>query len=309
MIRYNKEKMCCNVPYSVNISVTERCPLRCPFCFQEYDHFHELDFQMVCDYINELSSIGTAQVQFSGGEPLVYPYLLDSIAYAHLKGLYTTISSSGFGMTEEFAEKLKIAGLDNCHISLNGSTEEIHALTRDGFKCAIQALKNLSKVELQTAINWVAYHENINDLPQLVALAKSFNVKHINVLSMKKNNADAISNRMNKKDFMDLVYFCNKYRGYLIVDSCFKELDDVLKGNKCLAGGCRAGVFYMTINASGEFLRCPHLVGKSIKCSSINRYWNEDEELCRSRKDRLCSCSYKILDYSENKGACKTNGK
>lgn len=71
MIRYNKTKGCCNVPYSVNISVTERCPLKCPSCFHEYNHFNELEYREVCNYIDELSSLGTAQVQFSGGEPLV----------------------------------------------------------------------------------------------------------------------------------------------------------------------------------------------------------------------------------------------
>ena len=60
ILRYDKKKGHCTAPYSVNIAVTERCPLKCPFCFQKYDHYHELSYQMVQKYIDEISSLGTA---------------------------------------------------------------------------------------------------------------------------------------------------------------------------------------------------------------------------------------------------------
>ena len=75
MIRFRKEKGYSTAPYSVNISLTEKCPLRCPFCFHKYENCHELDFQTVCNYIDELTVLGTAQVQFSGGEPVSYTHL------------------------------------------------------------------------------------------------------------------------------------------------------------------------------------------------------------------------------------------
>ena len=81
MIRYDRKKECCNVPYSVNISVTEKCPLKCPFCFHEYDNDNELSVNQVYRYIDELASMGTAQIQFSGGEPLIYPHILEVISY------------------------------------------------------------------------------------------------------------------------------------------------------------------------------------------------------------------------------------
>lgn len=43
------------------------------------------------------------------------------------------ISTSGVTITEESARKLKKAGLDCCYISLNGSTAEVHEITRDGY--------------------------------------------------------------------------------------------------------------------------------------------------------------------------------
>ena len=55
MIRFRKEKGYSTAPYSVNISLTEKCPLRCPFCFHKYENSHELDFQTVSNNIDELT--------------------------------------------------------------------------------------------------------------------------------------------------------------------------------------------------------------------------------------------------------------
>lgn len=110
MIRFRKEKGYSTAPYSVNISLTEKCPLRCPFCFHKYENCHELDFQTVCNYIDELTVLGTAQVQFSGGEPLLYSNLLKIISYSHLRGLRTVMSTSGMGLSEKMAAELKTSG-------------------------------------------------------------------------------------------------------------------------------------------------------------------------------------------------------
>ena len=164
MIRYDRKKECCNVPYSVNISVTEKCPLKCPFCFHEYDNDNELSVNQVYRYIDELASMGTAQIQFSGGEPLIYPHILEVISYAHSKGIRVVISTSGVTITEQYAKELKDRGLDCCYVSLNGFTAEIHEITRDGYEFTINALKIFKEIGLVTAINWVAGHYNINDL-------------------------------------------------------------------------------------------------------------------------------------------------
>lgn len=104
MIRFRKEKGYSTAPYSVNISLTEKCPLRCPFCFHKYENCHELDFQTVCNYIDELTVLGTAQVQFSGGEPLLYSNLLKIISYSHLRGLTKNL---------QWLQRFKLKELDN----------------------------------------------------------------------------------------------------------------------------------------------------------------------------------------------------
>ena len=94
-ISYIKEKGCLNVPYSINISLTERCYLACPFCFKDPQYSAELELDQVLGYLREMGSMGVKCVQFSGGEPLLYPHLITVIKYAKTQHLFTRISSSG----------------------------------------------------------------------------------------------------------------------------------------------------------------------------------------------------------------------
>ncbi|MBU5330722.1 hypothetical protein KQI61_00790 [Anaerocolumna aminovalerica] len=41
-------------------------------CFQPFNEKTELEFNTIYTYLDELSSLGTKYVQFSGGEPLSY---------------------------------------------------------------------------------------------------------------------------------------------------------------------------------------------------------------------------------------------
>ncbi len=294
MIKFSKKNGCCNAPYSVNISVTERCPLKCPFCFHEYDNYNELSFSRVCIYIDELVNMGTAQVQFSGGEPLTYRHIYDVIAYAHSKGLRVVISTSGVSVTEETTRRLIEAGLDCCYVSLNGSTAQIHEITRDGFGFAINALGIFKKMGMTSAVNWVAGRENIRDLEELVKLAKSMGVKHISVIPMKKCGGERNFGAPSKEDLDWLRDYCRENRDYLIVESCFEEFLSETKNVKSVSSGCRAGKFYMAINARGEFLSCPHLFGMAAEESSIKDYWNHNENLLQFRRREGGSCMLEL---------------
>lgn len=290
MNRFSRQEGCCKAPYSVNISVTEKCPLRCPFCFHEYDQCAELSLAQVCRYLDELAEMGTAQVQFSGGEPLVYRYLAEAIEYAHRKGLRTVISTSGVGLTAQYVQKLKTAGLDCVCVSLNGSTKEIHSLTRDGFEYAINALRLLSDTDIMIGLNWVANHENVADLRNVIELAKSNNVHYISVMPLKDSSSEIKIKTLNSEDFELLMGICSENKGFLVPDSCFEEFAAALKGERRKLKGCRAGSFYMAISARGEFLSCPHLTSSGMAFGSIRDYWQNDEGLKLHRKERNCVC-------------------
>ena len=68
-----------------NIDLTNRCNMNCPICFanaNDAGYVYEPDFDTVCKMLDALRGeqpIKCTAVQFSGGEPTVYPRLVDVI--------------------------------------------------------------------------------------------------------------------------------------------------------------------------------------------------------------------------------------
>jgi len=64
-------------PHRVLIYPTNRCNLRCPFCFQRlepYDYSKDLSHERWLELTEELCDMGTDVIQISGGgEPLMVP--------------------------------------------------------------------------------------------------------------------------------------------------------------------------------------------------------------------------------------------
>lgn len=285
-MRYKRKQSYFEAPINVNIALTEQCSLQCPFCFHEYGHGANLDFSLLKSYLDQLAQMGACCVQYSGGDPLLYPYLEEAIEHAHKLGLYTRLSTSGSTLTFAYAKRLKKAGLDCCHLSLNGSTQEIHSKTRDGFMETMDAMRIVSEVKVPCAINWVANHANVPDLIHVIELAQSMQVNYISILANKPSRDMELFFPYSYSDLIWLKKLCEKYPEYLNVESCFNELRLLLYGTKIpvVDKGCKAGRFHMAIDVRGTFLPCPHLDALGEKMKDIATYWNTSEVLGQIRE-------------------------
>src|SRR5437867_11793242 len=79
--------------------------------------------------LTQARELGVLQLGLSGGEPLVRKDVEELAAHAHRLGLYTTLVTSGLGLTRSRAEKLREAGLEHAQSSLQDSDVETAART------------------------------------------------------------------------------------------------------------------------------------------------------------------------------------
>jgi pyrroloquinoline quinone biosynthesis protein E len=116
-----------NRPTTLLAELTHRCPLHCPYCSNPLvmtgasEELTTEDWQRVFSQAREL---GVLQLGLSGGEPLARKDLEALAAHAHTLGLYTTLVTSGVGLTESRAEALREAGLEHVQISIQDSDPE-----------------------------------------------------------------------------------------------------------------------------------------------------------------------------------------
>jgi PqqA peptide cyclase len=109
--------------------LTYKCPLHCVFCYNPTDYTRyqrELTTREWVDVLTQARALGAAQLGFSGGEPLVRDDLEELVAEAHRMGYYTNLITSGVGLNETRAQKLKDAGLDHIQLSFQDSTRELN---------------------------------------------------------------------------------------------------------------------------------------------------------------------------------------
>lgn len=133
-----KEKFRQKVDYVI-ILLTDKCNLRCVYCMIDDIRFEksytddELSFDDYKFFIKSLADIGVRKIKFAGGEPLLYPKLIELIKYSYLAGIDDIeISTNGIGLYE-IASDLKYNGLTTVEIVISSLKEyKFKEITRGG---------------------------------------------------------------------------------------------------------------------------------------------------------------------------------
>ena len=114
-------------PTTLLAELTHRCPLHCPYCSNPLEMVQaagELSTEDWKRVFTQARALGVLQLGLSGGEPLVRKDLEELAAHARGLGLYSTLVTSGLGLTRPRAERLKEAGLEHIQISIQDSETE-----------------------------------------------------------------------------------------------------------------------------------------------------------------------------------------
>ncbi|MFZ5512628.1 MAG: radical SAM protein, partial [Pseudomonadota bacterium] len=92
------------LPLWLVLELTYRCPLKCVWCNNPLDFDAYADKELSTDewkrVLREARALGSLQLGFSGGEPLLRPDLEELVAEANRLGFYTNLITSGVGLTE-----------------------------------------------------------------------------------------------------------------------------------------------------------------------------------------------------------------
>src|SRR5215475_12882047 len=165
-------------PLALIAELTHRCPLHCVYCSNPTEltaRSEELPTEVWSRVFDEAGKLGVLQADFTGGEPLARPDILELIRAARAAGLYVNLISSGLPLDEAKLAQLVEAGLDHFQLSFQGAREEI-AQEISGTKAHAQKLRVLEWLKqhrLGVTLNFVIHRRNINQLPEMLALAEA----------------------------------------------------------------------------------------------------------------------------------------
>jgi len=125
------------MPFFLSVEVTNYCNLHCPECpvgirkmpKQEKASF---DFLLYKKLINELKPKLQHVILYFQGEPLLNDQFIKLIEYAHLSNIYTSTSTNGQFLTNDYARLIVLSGLDKLIVSVDGATQETYSAYRIG---------------------------------------------------------------------------------------------------------------------------------------------------------------------------------
>ncbi len=166
IIKYDEKEKNGQCTAIIDFCYDYRCNMNCAHCcnlsFTKKDR--EMTVEDVKNIAEQADTLGLAQFNISGGEPLTFPDLDEVITAIDPQKFHISMSSNGLLLTKERARHLKEVGLDKIRISLDSIEPEVYNETRQvkgnsSYDKAIEALKNAKEAGLQAAIQTVVSHQ------------------------------------------------------------------------------------------------------------------------------------------------------
>ena len=121
-----------------NLDLTNRCNMTCPVCFANANaagYLYEPSFEQVRKMLQALRDeqpVANRIVQFSGGEPTIYPRFFDVLRMAKEMGFsHLQAATNGIMFNDlQFAREAKAAGLHTLYLQFDGVCDDIYKRTR-----------------------------------------------------------------------------------------------------------------------------------------------------------------------------------
>ena len=106
-------------PILAQIVPIRRCNLACTYC-NEYDkHSPPVALTTMRERIDHLARLRTANIEISGGEPMLHPDLDELIRHIRRTGALAGLITNGYLLNEKRIEGFNDAGLDHLQISID----------------------------------------------------------------------------------------------------------------------------------------------------------------------------------------------
>lgn len=171
---------------SMEIEFSRVCNFRCSYCYVEEkkERASELSRVEIKDVILQAKELGARKIIILGGEPSIYPHLVEMIGFLSGNGLTIEMFTNGTGIDKELAtvlarHKVRIALKMN---SQDGHIQDALAGKKGASVIIAQALAALKEAgypsrELFLAVSTIICRQNIQELPAMWQWLREENIE------------------------------------------------------------------------------------------------------------------------------------
>lgn len=181
------------LPLWLVVELTYKCPLKCPWCSNpvDFDHYrNELSTEQWKEVLRAGRRLGSLQLGFTGGEPMLRNDLEELVAEAESLGYYTNLITSGVGLNTERLRALKKAGLKQVQLSIQANDRELNEelVGLDVFEHKIAIAREIKAEGFPMVLNVPVSRFNIDRTEALIDLATDLGVEYLEFANLQYYN-------------------------------------------------------------------------------------------------------------------------
>ena len=165
------------VPIFVTLCVTNRCNIRCIYCYAEYydRNSEEIPKERIFALIDELAGMGTRYISINGGEALLRKDLGEIVDKIRTKGLLCHLSTNGLLIQDNLPVVRKI---DSLAVSLDGVGGHNDLNRGKGtYRKILKNLECLKREKIRFHLHTVLTKNNRDAVPELLSIARNFGTR------------------------------------------------------------------------------------------------------------------------------------
>ncbi|MGE5556577.1 MAG: radical SAM protein [Methanocella sp.] len=323
-------------PLIVSYAVTRACNLRCLHCHVSAREAlpDELNLKEAIHTIDEMHSLGTQAVIFSGGEPLLRKnFVLQLIEHCDDLGIIPAMLSNGLLMTPQTVLELQEAGLKAVGLPIDSVVPEKHDHLRNvpgTFNKTVQAIKTCLELDLEVVITTMALKDTYTEMPKRIEYLNGLGVDEVAVYDLVPvgRGKDVMDNAMTMDQRVNLIKWLQRQQEDTEMTftmsggtplypeiACEMHHNHGTKAKDLLIKefwihngiGCHAGNMYFSLRPNGDIYPCTFLPIKvgNIRNQSLREIWQKAPLLnaLRQRQNLKGKCG--SCEYREGCGGCR----
>lgn len=258
IVRANREKYKCNIPWIILFDPTSACNLKCKGCWSaEYGHSFQLSLDEMRSIVSQGKEMGTHFYMLTGGEPLIRKNDIVTIASENRECTFLIYTNATL-IDQKFCDDIKKCGNITLALSIEGSKESNDFRRGDGaYDTTVKAMELLKQNKILFGISVCYTNKNVESvtsdefiddmIEKGVKYALYFNYMPVGSDGQK----ELIPSPMQRKYmYMWLKRIRNGKTGKPIFVMDFQDDGEFVGG--CIAGGRN----YFHINSKGDIEPC-----------------------------------------------------
>lgn len=207
------------------VTLTRKCNLRCNFCYAKKTEYMEtayLEYDSLKRIVDFCNDAKVKFIVFTGGEPTLYPHLIDILQYIKSKEheMLPTIATNGIELQDlQYCKTLIENGIGYIDISLKGKDSDdcSKIVGRDCYQQQLTAIRNLSTLPIDFTCSIVITGDNVHSVCDIVRNACSNGAKQFSFTFIIDNE----KNRLHDEAYLEI------HSPFALIDAFLSQIDEL----------------------------------------------------------------------------------